>query len=837
MKHVIIRIFLFIACFIGGVLLINRLVGGNSGDYSMEMDPATLPVIYTRVADMDINMMHGYVSDIDASLLRDSVTPLVDGEIVLVVDSNQTRFDKMEYEVRSGDSSSLVEEGDVTGFEKDKRNNKVASLKPRMTLKEGEDYILKLTMKVKGNVDITYYTHLINKNTTHLEKELEFVKSINTALLDKSEAEEYKKYLESDPAKVSNDLGNVDITDSFEAITYGDMKPQLLYNPEMIITEMGDDIANVRMKFNITAESSKSNTEYYEVCEDYRVRYTATRMYLLSYNRTISSIYDPIFTSSSNNGLKMGITNSSDVSYITANNNKLVAFVKNRELYLYDYQHVQMYQIFSFMQEEYGNIFNNYNHHDIQLISLDNDGNLSFAVYGYMNRGNHEGENGVLLYSYDMETKQIEERAFIPTAEPYSTLKEDVTGVCYMNDEDDVYITLSGVLYVVHMDEQRFEVLMESVTNDRVVSSEDHHLLGVSSVDRNSVIVRNLANGDSMSVSSDAEDRVRVIGFVADDLVLGRVRIADIVEDSSRVIEPIYEVDIINWSGKVIKSYEPPKGKLVMSVSVKNNLVEMKLSKKRGDIFVDSGSDWIMSNDDDDANMVTLDYIYNTVRYKELYIIYPNNLYITDIPELAIAKETRVEENRTFEIESDAKGALRYFIYKNGEIVESVEAISDAIIRADEVGGGVVNSMQRTVWEKSAIHDYAIVGENVTLLSSNKEQSLAACVAMALVFEGKTASLDDVVDSSDDAISYLGENLDQEVFALKGCSLDQMKFYICKGHPVIAKMSGGYVLITSYNSQYIRYYDPVRNEVMVEDYSSVEADIVSSGNEYYAYSK
>ncbi|MCR4716159.1 MAG: hypothetical protein K5656_03170 [Lachnospiraceae bacterium] len=817
--------------------MINRLVGGNSGDYSMEMDPATLPVIYTRVADMDINMMHGYVSDIDASLLRDSVTPLVDGEIVLVVDSNQTRFDKMEYEVRSGDSSSLVEEGDVTGFEKDKRNNKVASLKPRMTLKEGEDYILKLTMKVKGNVDITYYTHLINKNTTHLEKELEFVKSINTALLDKSEAEEYKKYLESDPAKVSNDLGNVDITDSFEAITYGDMKPQLLYNPEMIITEMGDDIANVRMKFNITAESSKSNTEYYEVCEDYRVRYTATRMYLLSYNRTISSIYDPIFTSSSNNGLKMGITNSSDVSYITANNNKLVAFVKNRELYLYDYQHVQMYQIFSFMQEEYGNIFNNYNHHDIQLISLDNDGNLSFAVYGYMNRGNHEGENGVLLYSYDMETKQIEERAFIPTAEPYSTLKEDVTGVCYMNDEDDVYITLSGVLYVVHMDEQRFEVLMESVTNDRVVSSEDHHLLGVSSVDRNSVIVRNLANGDSMSVSSDAEDRVRVIGFVADDLVLGRVRIADIVEDSSRVIEPIYEVDIINWSGKVIKSYEPPKGKLVMSVSVKNNLVEMKLSKKRGDIFVDSGSDWIMSNDDDDANMVTLDYIYNTVRYKELYIIYPNNLYITDIPELAIAKETRVEENRTFEIESDAKGALRYFIYKNGEIVESVEAISDAIIRADEVGGGVVNSMQRTVWEKSAIHDYAIVGENVTLLSSNKEQSLAACVAMALVFEGKTASLDDVVDSSDDAISYLGENLDQEVFALKGCSLDQMKFYICKGHPVIAKMSGGYVLITSYNSQYIRYYDPVRNEVMVEDYSSVEADIVSSGNEYYAYSK
>ena len=41
---------------------------------------------------------------------------------------------------------------------------------------------------------------------------------------------------------------------------------------------------------------------------------------------------------------------------------------------------------------------NLYDQHAIKIISMDKDGNTTFAVYGYMNRGEHEGEVGAAIY-------------------------------------------------------------------------------------------------------------------------------------------------------------------------------------------------------------------------------------------------------------------------------------------------------------------------------------------------------------------------------------------------------------------------------------------------------
>ncbi|MBQ4232144.1 MAG: hypothetical protein II699_02605, partial [Lachnospiraceae bacterium] len=457
-------------------------------------------------------------------------------------------------------------------------------------------------------------------------------------------------------------------------------------------------------------------------------------------------------------------------------------------------------------------------------------------VHGYMNRGRHEGQNGVLFYKYDMDDKQIIEEAFIPTKEPFSTLKEDVKDVCYMNDNQDVYLVLSGVLYVVHMQERRFEVLMEKVTSDRVVSSADHHLLGVINVDNRSIKVMNLSDDKSMTVSADANDRLKVVGFVSNDLVLGKIHEDDIVVENEREIAPVYEVDIVNWDGKVIKSYEPPSSnKFIMDVNVTGNLVEIILSKKRKDTFVSAGSDWIMSNDDDEKDTVTLDYIYNTVRYKELYIIYPNNLYINDIPELALAKETRIDDNRMFEIDSDATGSLKYYVYENGEIVASVESVVEAVDKAYENGGGVITSKQKTIWEKSGIQEYATVGDDVSLIGSSAEDSLKACVGMILSFEGKDVSLKELKESDDDIFTIINDEIGCDLIDFKGCTMDEMMYYICKGHPVIAKLDGHHVLLTSFNSDRIRYYDPVKNEVVVTSYSDVNDKIKSGGNVFYGY--
>lgn len=49
----------------------------------------------------------------------------------------------------------------------------------------------------------------------------------------------------------------------------------------------------------------------------------------------------------------------------------------------------------------------------MNIISFDKDGNMTFAVYGYMNSGDHEGKLGVALYTFDYTTLEVDELLFV----------------------------------------------------------------------------------------------------------------------------------------------------------------------------------------------------------------------------------------------------------------------------------------------------------------------------------------------------------------------------------------------------------------------------------------
>ena len=64
------------------------------------------------------------------------------------------------------------------------------------------------------------------------------------------------------------------------------------------------------------------------------------------------------------------------------------------------------------------NVRNTYNNYGINMISMDDDGNMIFAVYGYMNRGAHEGKLGISLCSYDAAEQEVTELVFAECNEP-----------------------------------------------------------------------------------------------------------------------------------------------------------------------------------------------------------------------------------------------------------------------------------------------------------------------------------------------------------------------------------------------------------------------------------
>ena len=85
------------------------------------------------------------------------------------------------------------------------------------------------------------------------------------------------------------------------------------------------------------------------------------------------------------------------------------------------------------MQDESDYIRDVYDQHNIKIVNIDENGNIDFMVYGYMNRGAYEGYVGIVLYRFYNMDNRIEELVYIPVNESYQFLKEMVGDFNYIN--------------------------------------------------------------------------------------------------------------------------------------------------------------------------------------------------------------------------------------------------------------------------------------------------------------------------------------------------------------------------------------------------------------------
>ena len=88
--------------------------------------------------------------------------------------------------------------------------------------------------------------------------------------------------------------------------------------------------------------------------------------------------------------------------------------------------------------------------HDIDIVSVDDKGDTKFIVYVYMNRGEHEGNVGVSLYSYSREQNECEELLFIPFTKSYEILKESIGKLSYVS-ENIMYIMINDCVYSIDL--------------------------------------------------------------------------------------------------------------------------------------------------------------------------------------------------------------------------------------------------------------------------------------------------------------------------------------------------------------------------------------------------
>ena len=72
-------------------------------------------------------------------------------------------------------------------------------------------------------------------------------------------------------------------------------------------------------------------------------------------------------------------------------------------------------------------------------------------VYGYMNRGRHEGKSGVCVYKFSSVSNTIEETAFISSPKSYQLLDQDMGVLSYVNKAGKLFLMINGSLYQIDL--------------------------------------------------------------------------------------------------------------------------------------------------------------------------------------------------------------------------------------------------------------------------------------------------------------------------------------------------------------------------------------------------
>ncbi len=304
-------------------------------------------------------------------------------------------------------------------------------------------------------------------------------------------------------------------------------------------------------------------------------------MYLLNYERTMDAYmrYDAI--DRSNNRIMIGIGDS-DRQLVSKDSGKKAAFVAADELWYYDYQNSSMYKVFSYIGEDYRESRNNYPKHGIQIMNMDKNGNMSFLVYGYMNRGNHEGQNGIAVYRFSSENQSIEELIFIPTEVQYEAMTDDIEKGAFLSDDEQFYFYLDGSIYHIDIDRQKSETLAKNVTDDMAIVTEDGMLAINESA--NKVKIVDLSSNKEWSISGKEGEIIKPIGFIEKDFVYGVGKKANIVrQKDGTYMYPLNSV-YIRDKDEIIKEYGE-SGTYITDAVIDGTTVTMTKSEKHSDSY------------------------------------------------------------------------------------------------------------------------------------------------------------------------------------------------------------------------------------------------------------
>lgn len=826
MKNVIKRTLILLAVLLAGIAVFStRINQREAAQASQEREPG-LPVVYMQVEGITVNPMTGYRQVIGESVERESVTPLAsDRTLTVQIQPFGQPVSSVSYQVSMTDGS-LLENGQLTRLAEE-NGLLSATFSLQSPIRLNQEFTLRFTLDV-GGMPVYYYTRLVQSTGVSLAGYLQFADAFYLTALEKNAAVDLVDYLESDDTAANRSFHDVNIHSSLDQVSWGSMNPKLVRRAVPVIREVNATTASIEMRYVIRSEqqtelsvaaegavkkgveassvlgadtaeaegtAARSRTEYYSVRDFYRVRYKSGEVMLLNFTRSASQIFDATLPVLTSDGINLGVADR-QIEYRSNPDGDMAAFAVNGDLWLYDRTENQAVSVFSFRQTDDRSVsaamlpdVRTYSaDHGISIKKLDNNGDMTFVVYGYMASGSYEGSMGVLVCSYVAEERIVEEKLFLPLAQSFAMLDRNISRLSYVDSTNHLYLFLSSEICRIDLTDGSYTVMQAGITPDCFMASDSQETVawmdGNDPLQTDSVTFLNLRTGRRTRLDAAEGEKLRALGFVNEDLVCGTERVSDIMTDTlGNTVAGMYRIQIINMEGEEKKDYKRD-GQYVTDVAWEDGSMEMTIAEKRDIGYVAVDVDHIMNNSKSTGD-VTVGSVISNRAQEQMTLVFEQPGYTAGL-EVFYAGIRQAETHAETVLEWPQSVEDRYFVYADGVLLAILPDSAQAVRLADARSGIVLDSAQRYIYERgnwnvAIVLDIVSIPEGVLTVPLDRS-----------ALEG-----------------VLGDKY--KVLNLTGCSQESISYMISRGYPVLARTSAsGNVLIVGYDADNVWVYDPTR---------------------------
>ncbi len=833
MKRTIIRSCVCVVTFVAALIVSSMLLNRGNTDMTADMEPPRLPSVYVDADGLRVNMMDGYLGEMEEEYMRGRLLPIgTDRKLSIGILTYGTQVESLAFEVRSADGTRLVEDTQVSGMTEEDGVLK-ADIVLKDLIDEGTEYCVIFKLTLEDGREASYYMRVIQQESPGMQEKLDFVASFSEDTFDDASCAALAVYMETDSSEDNSTLSRMTIHSSLDQLGWGSLDVRRETEPVFTIMDMTGQTASIQVEYLVSYTRYEREVHAF-VKEVYRIRTGTERMYLLDYERTMSEYFSEDASSFVDEEVVLGIQDT-DVEMAESEGGNIVAFAQNGVLYSLNVTENRIARLFSFHDADNLDERAFPDDRNFKILQVDEAGNVFFMVYGYISSGRRQGYCGAQLYFYDGSANTVEELAFIPSGKSPEILKAQIDQLAYINGKYELYLFLNDQICCVHLDSQTVDITAENLSMDSCSVSESNRMIAWQSGERyasESLILMNLSTGEQTRIEAGSGNYILPLGFMGEDIVYGIARQADITrDDTGAMVFPMYQVKIQDESGELLMTYEK-EGYYVTGCEMSGNQIILSRVER------DAQGDYVTAEDDQIVSSQTEAKRANTI----ITVPTENDDRLTEIQlrsgiktgqlKVLTPGEVLYEGSRQVDLPPSQETVELYYVYSPDGEVTFAATPREAIERAEESSGSVTARGGFYIWRAERLHTSNQIMAIEGTAADEERSSLEVCLDVILTYEGVTRNTGYLLEQGKTVAEILQENLENvQVLELTGCSLSSVLYYPDREIPVLALLEdGNAVLITGFNERNVVLMDPQTGRISWMGLNDASAWFEENGN-------